>query len=294
MGSFPSCSVPLGDDGILRTRVQYPGTDCPADFAPTFPDRVFAFEQGGPIDIAEVARDVVCVPYQPSLSSRGCTFQAPLEAALKAISLTPRADGSSPVSWTAPNYRPPVFLGGSFGHGDDPATDGAFLRPSSVLAVLIVTAVDDCATPNPQIFSNDPPFADTPVGVRCRDFADHLYPVERYVDGLVGLRAHPSRLVYFAITGVPEAVAGTSPATILADPAMSQASPPEAPYSLPDACNGGADYARPGVRMTATADGILAAGGHAAVYSVCSTSDRATAAYDAFVEETIAALAGAH
>ena len=43
----------------------------------------------------------------------------------------------------------------SLAAGHAPATNGAFLRPSSVLAIVTVNDEDDCSTPHPEIFSPD-------------------------------------------------------------------------------------------------------------------------------------------
>ena len=280
---------PRGDDGVLRTAVTYPFRCDVDDFLPAFPDRVFSYDRAGALSAAEVGLDAACVLYDPALDTRGCYIQSPLEAALRATALSPRPDGSSPVTWTAAGYRPPTFPDGTSGHGDDPGTNGAFLRPDSVLAIWIVSAKDDCASPNPRLFSDDAEFASVPTGLRCLSFRDQLYPTDRYVRGVLGLRASPSRLVYAVWAGVPEAVSGSTPTAILAHPDMELGIDAHG-SDIRDGCNGPGNYAAPAVRMTTVARDILGAGGRASVHSICSGDDQP--ATDAFLDEVILALAG--
>lgn len=281
----PRCDV-RGNDGVLRNDVSYTG--CDGDFPARYPDRVLRFEQGAGTSVADLIRDVVCIGDRGGGGRVGCPYQAPLEAALKALSPPPADDGSSPVAWTAPGYRPPTFLEGTFGHGLEEATNGAFLRPDSVLAVLIVNAVEDCGTPNPHLHEPELfPYEGAPRNT-CYQHPEELHPVERYVEGLLGLRLHPSRLVYAVIGGVPVDVSGLAPSTILADPAMQPMFDPVHRGVL-DGCINTYAYALPAIRLTEVARDIQAAGGHATVHTMCSTHREA---YDAFIRETLAAMAG--
>ena len=213
-----NCDVGFGDDGLMQTRLAHPRAGCRSDYLSSYPGRIFDFTMGAPVSDAAYAADVACMT---QIGTDGCGFAAPLEAALKAISLTPAATGDSPVSWTHPGYRPPVFFGGTFGHGDDPATNGNFLFPFGTTAVVLLATHDDCSTDMPQIFSlDDAMFSATNINLRCHTFGDRLYPIERYADGLVGLRAAPHELVLSVIEGVPTDLAGSDPAVILADPRM--------------------------------------------------------------------------
>lgn len=289
-----ACTRPGGDDGIFLTqrRPGSGGTGCVDDPAAGFPHGVFTWDREDGTPIAAFAQNVACLPYQPSNFTRGCGYQAPLEAALKSLSPAPRADGTSPVSWTAPGYRPPTFVDGSFGHGTDATTNGSFLRPDSVLAILVVSAVEEHATPNPQLYSNDPEFADVTPAWRAYRFDEQQYPDARWVDGLLGLRTAPSRVVFSLIAGVPIALEGAPPTEILADPSMAPQFFPQQPeYPAPSCVSPvGGPYGNPARRMTRVARDLIAAGGRASVYSICASNDQP--AYDALIDQVIAAMAG--
>lgn len=273
-----TCTSGLGDDGVMQTRARHPATGCRMDYGSTYPNHVFTFTAGGTTTPASFAADVGCVA---RLGTDGCGFEFELESPLKALSLTPTASGGSPVAWTAPGYVPPTFHGGLHGHGDDPATNGSFLRPTSVLAIVTVNDEDDCSTDHPEIFSPlDPMYASAPLNLRCHTFASQLYPPQRYVDGFIGLRSSPSRLVYAAITGVPPDLAGMDPAAILADPRMvEQIDPANANGLLPVCVSpGGRGVAYPAIRMTRVAAGLAAAGAHTTIQSICN--DDFSAAFD--------------
>lgn len=262
-----SCDPGLGDDGIMRT--------CAAQ--PAFLD----FGPGG-------AADLHCLR---GLGTDGCGFEAQLEAPLKAISLAPTATGESPVSWTQAGYRPPTFFGSTFGHGNDRATNGDFLRPDSVLVVVVVSDEDDCSTPDPHIFSpDDPTYADVPLGLRCHTFASELYPVERYAEGFLGLRADPAMLVYGAIVGIPPGLAGMASSVILADPRMTERVYPAGTDQLLPACvsPSGRGFGYPAVRMTELARELDGAGARTTLQSICSSEY--ASAFDAIVDEIAEAL----
>jgi hypothetical protein len=268
---IPNCAPGLGDDGVMQIRTRSGSGGCLADYSGSYPatPNVFAFEAGGTQMPADFAADVGCVAL---LGTGGCGFEFELEAPLKALSLSPNADGTSPVSWTAPGYRPPTFAGGTLGHGDDPLTNGAFLRADSLLAIVTVNDEDDCSTPNYEIFSvMNPAYDGVDLNLRCLVFEDELYTIDRYIDGFLGLRRSPERLVYATITGVPPDLSGMPPDTILADPRMVVMPSATSPSRLETACTspGGRGVAYPGRRMVAVAQGLRARGASVSVQSIC-------------------------
>jgi hypothetical protein len=269
-----TCDPGFGDDGLMQFRTRAPRTGCSADYTSAYSatPNVFELTAGGARTAAQVATDVACVAF---VGTGGCGFEFELESPLKALSLAPTASGDSPVTWTRAGYRPPTFWQGTLGHGNDPATNGAFLRPDSVLAIVTVNDEDDCSTPNPHIFSPDDPTYDfVDLNLRCHTFTSELYPIQRYADGFLGLRASPARLVYVPIVGVPPALAGMSPTVILADPNMQEQTNPAMPNQLLPACvlAGGGGVAYPGVRMTQLAQLLAAAGAHTSVQSICNAN----------------------
>lgn len=143
----------------------------------------------------------------------GCGSEMPFESMLK--SLTPST--SSIRFHTAPGESR------DRGHGDDSATNANWLRPNSLLAIVMLTDEDDCSSGDRRVYDwgaaapwNDPanvapgdrnsPYVRYPFqrGTRCLRFADRLQPIARYVDGLLALRSNPERVVFAAITGVPQ------------------------------------------------------------------------------------------
>lgn len=145
--------------------------------------------------------------------ANGCGMEMPLEVALK--SMTP---STSPIRF----FSLPGD-GREFGRGDDPTSNAGWLRPDSVLAIVVLSDEDDCSTDDRRVFDwgaaapfDDPtnpdpgdpssPYAQRfqrPANTRCVRFANALYDVERFVDGLLALRAEPQRVVFTAIVGVP-------------------------------------------------------------------------------------------
>ncbi len=273
-----SCDPGFGDDGLMQIRARRPATGCMADYSRAYPGNVFAFDVAGAHTPAQFEADLACVA---ALGTDGCGFPFVLDAPLKAISLTPTGSGDSPVSWTRRGYLPPVFYAGTFGHGDDPATNGAFLRPDSALAIVTVNDHDDCSTSNPNIFSiDDPAFNGVDLALRCHAFDAELYPIERYADGFTGLRANPALLVFAAITGVPPALSGRDPATILADPAMVSQIDPTHAGQLEPVCiePSGRGIALPAIRVTRLAQQLRSAGAKVTLESICNADF--TSAFD--------------
>jgi hypothetical protein len=266
----PSCNPGFGDDGVLLTRSPHPASGCQADYAGTYPRGIFDFALGGGTTPTQFASDVACVGM---LGTGGCGLEFELEPILKALAPAPDPNGNSIVNWTRPGYRPPLFAGNTVGHGSDPATNGGFLRPNSVLAILTVNDEDDASTDDFEIYSpTNPMYSSAELNVRPVAFADHLYPVQRYVDGLLGLRQTASFLVYATITGVPLPLSGHSPTEILADPSMTPRIDPAQPDRLVPVCTdtAGGQSAVPGRRMVQVAEGLAAAGATASVHSICN------------------------
>lgn len=158
----------LGDDGLLRR--------C-GDSGP------FA-SATRPEDASALAMDVVC---RSQLGTAGCSFEQPLEAALRA--LAPAPDG----------------------HGDE--ANNGFLRRDSLLVVLLLTDEEDCSMQDTSIITPaaflDPgdPLLSQGLNVRCSANPQALFPIARYIDGLSRLRPNASdRTMFFAIAGVPPAL----------------------------------------------------------------------------------------
>lgn len=258
----PQCLPNLADDARLRV-VSRPAVEgCPE----TYPSGVFVLGD----DPEAFAQDLVCVG---SVAGYGCSFQQPLEAALKALS------PSRATSWTRDGYVPPRFLDGEAtidaqpGHGD--GANAGFLRADSALAIVVLTYRDDCSVNDPGLFvPRDPRFEDTPLRLRCIDRADGIVrPVERYLDGFLGLRRDPRHLIFTAITGVPEALLpaeGEIPdfLAIEESPAMAYVYN-EHGANVVDLCTSIERHAYPAPRIVQLGRGISDAGGHVSLASYC-------------------------
>lgn len=245
-----TCATGNGDDGVLRTS----GGTCTG----TQRGPVFDFERGA--DPLAFASDVECAA---ELGTMGCGEEQPLESMLKALS------PSMPQVWTIPGYEAPAFLT-SNGHGAD--TD--LIRGDSVLAIILISDENDSSTQDPNLFSLDtPPFASIGLNFRGRDFPDALYPISRYVEGLLALRVPRSHLVFGAIVGVPpEAIAAhMTEDQLLALPAMQEVDDPVHNDRFIAACRGPlqTDGAYPGRRAIEVARGLRDAGAGTTVASIC-------------------------
>jgi hypothetical protein len=273
---IPGCPSGFGDDGILFHGSPFPATGCQSDYSATYPHGVFEFTQGGSRTATQFAADVSCVA---ELGTGGCGLEYELEPILKALAPAPDASGASSVTWTASGYTPPIFYGNTFGHGNDPATNAGFLRPDSMLAILTLNDEDDGSTDQYQIFSSDPMYDGYQLNVRPVAFASQLFPVQRYIDGLVGLRRRPDMLTLSEIVGIPNdlsppAGTATTPALltqVLGDPRMTPMIDPAMTQRLIAVCHDdmGGQTAVPGFRMVQVAQGLQARGVSVGVHSIC-------------------------
>jgi hypothetical protein len=261
-----------GDDGVLFSGSPQLTAGCAADYSAMFPHGVFAWSATAAS--AAFATDVACV--EP-LGIGGCAFAFDLESALKALAPAPAADGTSSVAWTAPGYVPPTFWSGT-GHGADPATNAGFLREDSVLAIVFLTDDDDSSTENWELFGNTAPYNMISIDIRQLVFPGELFPIERYVDGLIGLRRAPSRLVVSAIVGLPLDLSpppGTPTTTALLDqlvndPRMTTTiNPTNDREAFVCADTVSMQLAQPALRIIQTAQGLAHRGARVGVHSIC-------------------------
>jgi hypothetical protein len=289
-----ACRYGTGDDGVLLRG----GASCVSIPSPG----VLDFAQGS--DTQPFVDAVSCVA---DLGTGGCGLEQQLEAGLKAVTPGEAQD------WTRPGYTPPRFLDPATGTFSAPGhalgANAGFLRPDSVLAVVLVTDEEDCSASDSAIFGDDAAAASrfgADVQLRCTRFADPsagvLHSVQRYVDGLVGLRRNPSLVVFSAIVGVPEDLAVAREdgsfdfGAILADPRMQYAETGERENFLRDACTriedgvtvGSADPAR---RIVTAAAGLSAAGASVSIASICASTFGP--AIDGIIAKIADALGGA-
>jgi len=94
------------------------------------------------------------------------------------------------------------FFQGSRGQADDPRTNGGFFRDGSLLAIVLVSAREDCSAVDVDLFNSVSSRYLGSLGLRCLESPSALHPVERYVAGLAARRS-PARLVFGALSGTP-------------------------------------------------------------------------------------------
>lgn len=187
-----------GDRGVINL-VPVSGTvngiTCPASY-PSF--LTFDVDEGQDVD--QFVDDVSCTAV---LGLAGCGFEFQLDSVLAAV--TP-SDSE--------------ITGFAYGTGvaDLPYPDGnaGFFREEAVLAIVMITDEDDCSTDNPQVFnmgSTELTLDESAplllalgeryrFNTRCTNFSDQLYPISRYVNGLLAVKP-ANRLIFAAIVGVP-------------------------------------------------------------------------------------------
>lgn len=317
------CSRTLGDDGVMLTEHRGARTDCAAAYPP-FLD--FAASSG----VAEAfTADVRCLA---NTGAGGCAFEQQLEAVLKA--LTP-----STSTITFPQRRLGVELRNTVGHGDTEnavdrgdGTREGFVRPNSLLAIVVITDEDDCSSADLDLYDiegeNDaypvPTYLDSSGQVlratsrQCAAHRDAQHPISRYVDGLLALRPEAEARLIFAVVGgvAPEVVAANSEevvendvpilvhdyAGMLADPSM-QETPSASGRDLvpgcirpnPDAPSNTAlqNEAFPPRRLMRVAEGLNDAGATGVVASICQAVDAENGDYRADFASAIDAVVSA-
>ena len=253
--NVPTCTrAPMfGDDGLMPMFLEYePGV------SPQTPDEFGA-------EFRRLATTGI----------GGCGFEQQLEATLKAI--TPSSSGIT-------------FFGATRGHGD--VENAGFLRPDSVLALVLVTDEEDCSirTGSEDIFNQMSSTYTGDLNLRCFRYKEAQWPVQRYIDGFAALRpGQEDLLVVGAITGVPvDLIAAGTPdyARILEDPRMVEVEDPGGGGRLVPSCNvPGRGLAFPPRRIVELARGF---GKNGIVQSICQTN--LNGALDAILGKLIDAL----
>jgi len=254
VANVPTCmrAPDFGDDGVLLTSPRLGGAGCLSSY-PHF----LTYAVGG--DAMRFSADLSCLA---RTGASGCGDEQQLDATIKAL---------------LPSTSPVTFFSGTHGHGDDPATNGGFLRAGSVIAVLMLTDEDDCSTADPDIWNPASSVHSGDLNLRCINYDDQLYPTSRFVDALHSLRpTAPADLVLLAITGVPPDLVDISSSPtidytrLFADPRMqNHITTMGSVQTLDPACSSpGRGIAAPGVRITKVARGLGTSG---LVQSICAS-----------------------
>lgn len=161
---------------------------------------------GAEEDVDEVARALSCVARRVQGS---CGFEQPLEATLRALS-TSRSAVSFPADVTVQGDR----------------SNAGFVR-RSLLVVIIAAQDDDCSASDRSLFDPASPRYEGDLDHRCEAHPEALYPVRRYLDGLLSVRGADMAdelLVFGVLGGVPPDLTTWHPdrvAAMLDDPRLS-------------------------------------------------------------------------
>ncbi|HHH29422.1 MAG TPA: hypothetical protein ENK57_13900, partial [Polyangiaceae bacterium] len=237
----PTCNVE-GDDGLLIGTPR--GEGCSGRHAPPF----LQFMRGD--STSALSGDFSCLA---ELGIHGCGFEQQLDAVLKALT---------------PPDSPVLFRDGSLGHGGTGANAG-FLRDDSVLVTLLVTDEEDCSTDDSELFNPGSTEYTDDLNIRCTSNPDALYPISRYVDGLLALRADPSQLVFAALVGMPVDLHDMPVSNVLTDPRMTYRVDPDMTARLLPACTQGDNRGDPGRRYLEVAQGLETGGAQVLARSIC-------------------------
>ena len=197
LNSFDGCRTPSGDDGLIGASIR-------ASVAPSF----LSFS---PSDVraelrAETARAI-------DVTTRGCIFRQPLEAALKAITPADARD----LYWDDPisRFRDPT-TGGRDAPGHASTGHAGFFRRDAILSVILMTNGDDCSTRDESIYMDTPEMNarwGSDPRLRCTRGVSTMHPIDRYARGVGGARYFsdwPPPAILGAIVGIPEAWASTA------------------------------------------------------------------------------------
>jgi len=239
--------------------------------------------QNDPESCTEFANDFSCIA---AVGFDGCGFEQQLEAILKALI-------PADPSCTEPFCN---FFMGTSGQGNNPSTNGGFLRPDSLLAILVLTDEEDCSAADVDLFNRDSSRYIGNLNLRCTENTGALHPLERYVDGLLSLRRDPSLLIFSVIAGVPTQLVrnATNDETglqdfnaILSDNLMVPRPNLDRTGLVPSctSANGSADPPR---RFVQLARDLQARGAGAVVQSICQPDFRP--AIDSVLEEVARVL----
>jgi len=224
-----TCSNPMnGDNGVLQNHGRldgcmpsYTASDCAGGECPWLSHSTEYPDDGTNPDNPPIWDDFGCIA---TLGTGGCGFEQQLESALVALNVQAQS---------GPNR--------------------GFLRDDSLLAVIFVTDEDDCSSANGELFnSSRDDFGH--MNTRCALNPGELHDIDRYYDGLVGLRSHlenpEDRLVVGAIVGIPHPRDGTwAPGDSIEALRDMQIVDPSNPNGLVPSCTTDMGLAFPPVRI---------------------------------------------
>jgi hypothetical protein len=160
---------PEGGDGGALLNTPH-GSACDASYPRYLSYEIGTEENPDPAEIQGLAEDFGCISV---LGTDGCSFQQPLEALSRAMTVQAGPGG--------PNE--------------------GFLRDDSMLGVIFFSDDDDCSVEDTTFF--DLSTFDYTPNLRCEREDDMLFGVDRYVAAFRALRGDASRLAFGMIVAVP-------------------------------------------------------------------------------------------
>jgi hypothetical protein len=290
-----------GDDGRLQNIAARDAVGCSqTTYSP--PYLTYSSTQGGDPD--QLANDFACIA---KVGTGGCGLEQQLESALKAV-----WPGNDPSRVFLTDAMTGTTTTGNAGAG---FANGDFIRPDSLIAIVLVTDEEDCSSRNMQHFLDN---AAGNLNTTCffegqKPAADSdLFSVDRYIEAFKALRPNQPNLVIFAgIVGVPERLVSAQAMsafdrddraqsdaffdTILADPDMHERIDDQGTADLRDdkvatSCDRGGDdtaKAYPPRRIVEVAKGF---GENGVITSICE--DDYGAALNAVITKIAGKLSG--
>ncbi len=129
----------------------------------------------------------------------------------------------------------------------DPAR--GFVRPGSWLAILVVSASDDCSSDTPASLASAVT-SGTPIGLVCHLLSDRLSSLDDAAHGIADLLSAGvgGALTIDVVTGIPEGRDGSDPMGIASDPSMAGEVDPASGTELLPVCTSATGRAVPGRR----------------------------------------------
>ena len=158
----------VGDNGVLQHEPSGAGCD------PFYPDFLsYAIEEGeAPVlaAIEKMGQDFACIS---NLGTDGCGFEQQLEVSYRALMVQSQPGG----------------------------TNGGFLRPEAILALVFVTDEEDCSAEDTSVFDLSDPYCD--CGMGCYFRQELLFLPSRYAAMLESLKPGQDWVALAVVAGVP-------------------------------------------------------------------------------------------
>jgi hypothetical protein len=156
--------------------------------------------------------------------------------------------------------------------GNADGANAGFFRDDALLAVIVLTEEDDLSSADPSFYEVDSARYPGSPDLRGVTHPDALYPIARFVDGLLAVKHNDPSFVFFAVLGgIPARLVDDGPSdydAILSDPEMQQRIDPRLPARLTPSCTAPA-LALPPRRILETAHALQSRAVATRAESIC-------------------------